>query len=62
MVDGQQKEHYLEKQGIKQEPKTLENISQAAINLGIEHLTVYAFSTENWKRSEEEIKGNYGFA
>ncbi|MFI3175591.1 MAG: polyprenyl diphosphate synthase, partial [Bacillota bacterium] len=23
--------------------------------LGIEHITVYAFSTENWKRSEEEI-------
>ncbi len=45
------------KAGHKAGAKTLENISQAAINLGIEHLTVYAFSTENWKRSEEEIKG-----
>ena len=26
-------------------------------SLGVEYLTVYAFSTENWKRSEEEING-----
>ena len=26
-------------------------------SLGVEYLTVYAFSTENWKRSEEEISG-----
>ena len=25
--------------------------------LGVKHLTVYAFSTENWKRSEEEVSG-----
>lgn len=25
--------------------------------LGVEYLTVYAFSTENWKRSEEEVNG-----
>ncbi len=25
--------------------------------LGVEHLTVYAFSTENWKRSVEEVTG-----
>ena len=25
--------------------------------LGVQYLTVYAFSTENWKRSEEEISG-----
>lgn len=45
------------KAGHRAGAKTLENISQAAIDLGIEHLTVYAFSTENWKRSDEEIKG-----
>ena len=45
------------KAGHRAGAKTLENISQAAIDLGIEHLTVYAFSTENWKRSEEEVKG-----
>lgn len=26
-------------------------------SLGVEYLTVYAFSTENWKRSEEEVAG-----
>jgi len=32
-------------------------IVRHASDVGIEHLTVYAFSTENWKRSEEEVKG-----
>ena len=45
------------KAGHRAGAKTLENISQSAIDLGIEHLTVYAFSTENWKRSDEEVKG-----
>ncbi len=26
-------------------------------SIGVEYLTVYAFSTENWKRSQEEISG-----
>ena len=26
-------------------------------SIGVEYLTVYAFSTENWKRSEEEVGG-----
>ena len=26
--------------------------------LGVKYLTVHAFSTENWKRSEEEVGGN----
>lgn len=30
---------------------------QAASELGIQYLTVYAFSTENWLRPEEEVKG-----
>lgn len=37
--------------------KALENIILAAIELSIPYLTVYAFSTENWKRSEEEVTG-----
>jgi undecaprenyl diphosphate synthase len=28
-----------------------------AVDLGIRELTVYAFSTENWSRSPEEVKG-----
>jgi undecaprenyl diphosphate synthase len=29
---------------------------EGALDLGIEYLTVYAFSTENWKRSPEEVR------
>ena len=32
-------------------------IVRHASDIGVKHLTVYAFSTENWKRSQEEIKG-----
>ena len=35
--------------------EVLRNITIYANKLGIKCLTVYAFSTENWKRSEEEI-------
>lgn len=45
------------KLGHKAGADTLEAITKAADKLGVEHLTVYAFSTENWKRSQEEIGG-----
>lgn len=35
--------------------KTLETITRYAGNLGIRYLTVYAFSTENWKRPKQEV-------
>ena len=35
--------------------ETLVKISKYLKNIGIEYLTVYAFSRENWKRTEEEI-------
>ena len=35
--------------------ETFRRIATYCKNLGMEHLTVYAFSTENWKRSAEEI-------
>ena len=35
--------------------KTVEKICEDAYNLGINYLTVYAFSTENWKRPEDEV-------
>lgn len=35
--------------------KTVEQICEDAWNLGIKYLTVYAFSTENWKRPQDEI-------
>ncbi len=34
---------------------TVEKTVEIAARLGIEYLTVYAFSTENWKRSAEEV-------
>ena len=41
--------------GHKEGAKVLENISRYANKIGIKYMTVYAFSTENWKRSEEEV-------
>lgn len=35
--------------------KNLETICRDAYNMGIKYLTVYLFSTENWKRSKEEV-------
>lgn len=35
----------------------MKEIVRRSSDLGIEHLTVYAFSTENWKRSVEEVSG-----
>ena len=37
--------------------EAMKKIVIAASNMGIKHLTVYAFSTENWKRSVEEVNG-----
>lgn len=50
------KEHSLSaKLGHKEGAETLKKITRHANKLGIKYLTVYAFSTENWKRSEEEV-------
>ena len=43
------------KLGHKQGAETLKKIVRYANKIGIEHLTVYAFSTENWQRSDEEV-------
>lgn len=37
--------------------KNLEVICEDAWKIGIKYLTVYLFSTENWKRSKEEVDG-----
>lgn len=45
--------------------ETFRKIANYCRTLGVEYLTVYAFSTENWKRSQEEVSaimkllGNY---
>ena len=41
--------------GHREGAKVLEKIVRYANKIGIEHITVYAFSTENWKRAEEEV-------
>ena len=38
----------------------MKEIIKRADVLGIKYLTVYAFSTENWKRSQEEVGGIFG--
>jgi undecaprenyl diphosphate synthase len=37
--------------------QTIKEIVKASSALGVKYLTVYAFSTENWKRSMEEVGG-----
>ncbi len=41
--------------GHKAGCETLEKMVEAAARMGLEYFTVYGFSTENWKRSEEEV-------
>ena len=36
--------------------KTVKRITMAASELGVEYLTLYAFSTENWKRPKAEVE------
>ena len=48
MEDGQKNAIYLGS-------KVVEKIIEDAHDLGIKYLTVYAFSTENWKRPQDEV-------
>ena len=42
--------------GHKEGAKTLEKIVRHANKIGLKYITVYAFSTENWKRAQDEVK------
>src|SRR5271165_5108252 len=42
-------------QGHLEGVKRVEEIIKAAHNTGIEFLTIYAFSTENWTRPKDEV-------
>lgn len=44
-------------EGHRQGAKTLKQIVKDAVAIGIEELTVYAFSTENWSRPADEVSG-----
>ncbi len=54
------KRHMPRNMGHTQGAKTVEDILEVADDLGIKYLTVYAFSTENWKRPELEVKALMG--
>ena len=41
--------------GHKKGAETLRKIIEYSKKIGIKYLTVYAFSTENWRRSKEEV-------
>jgi undecaprenyl diphosphate synthase len=43
--------------GHEKGAKTLTEVAKAAKDLGIKYITVYAFSTENWKREKSEVEG-----
>jgi len=50
------KQHGLARMfGHRQGVQTVHNITEEASNLGIQYLTIYAFSTENWNRPKEEV-------
>ncbi|MBI5457126.1 di-trans,poly-cis-decaprenylcistransferase [Candidatus Kaiserbacteria bacterium] len=42
-------------EGHRRGMNNVESIAYAARDLGIQHMAVYAFSTENWSRSREEV-------
>lgn len=42
-------------QGHLEGLKTAKKITKAASDLGVKYLTLYAFSTENWKRASDEV-------
>ncbi len=46
--------------GHKSGCETLEEILEDCARIGVKYLTVYAFSTENWKRSKEEVDALMG--
>jgi undecaprenyl diphosphate synthase len=51
------KHHVSRLQGHQQGARSLRDIVAAAVEAGLSHLTIYAFSTENWRRSKLEVNG-----
>ena len=43
--------------GHERGAESVRAITEECVALGVEYLTLYAFSTENWKRPEEEVSG-----
>ncbi len=47
-------------EGHRQGAETVSRVLEGALDLGIEYLTLYAFSTENWKRPVSEVHALMG--
>jgi undecaprenyl diphosphate synthase len=43
--------------GHKNGVESVRAIVEASVEIGLEYLTIYAFSTENWQRPDDEVKG-----
>lgn len=50
------KRHLPRISGHKVGAERIEDILEESIELGVKYLSLYAFSTENWKRPEDEVK------
>ena len=44
-------------EGHRAGTETLRQIIRACVDFGIQYITIYAFSTENWARPKEEVNG-----
>lgn len=44
-------------QGHNAGAKSIRQVTELAVEIGLKYLTFYAFSTENWSRPEDEVKG-----
>lgn len=49
-------------EGHRQGEKVLVDLAEGCIELGVKHLSVFAFSTENWRRSPEEVRFIMGYS
>ncbi|HEX7592908.1 MAG TPA: undecaprenyl diphosphate synthase family protein, partial [Anaerolineae bacterium] len=52
-----QKRGLPRKDGHRAGVENMRRVLEAAVELGVPVLTVYAFSTENWARPEDEVHG-----
>jgi undecaprenyl diphosphate synthase len=41
--------------GHREGVKSVRDIVEVSVEIGLEYLTIYAFSTENWRRSKTEV-------
>jgi undecaprenyl diphosphate synthase len=52
-----EKRHLPRMAGHRAGTENLRNIIRACVEFDVKYLTVYAFSTENWKRPQDEVEG-----